>query len=175
MHSPLWASLFCRKKSSVVAANFLLPPLPTQHSTRWQLQAARSLSFVVSKRKQILSCRHFTGLQHFSEPPKQMASARETKLLHRAANISQRGETGWEQLWEHLRECHLMQQRKKRQRIIQGKDVRTKDTVQERCPEQEKSEKHNCNVRKQHGMGLVIHANVKGTGNKGNWAQRALP
>lgn len=56
----------------------------------------------------------------------------------------------------------------KRQRIIKGKDVRIKDMVQKRCPEREESGSHNWNVRKQHDVGLVICANAKSTGNKGN-------
>lgn len=65
-----------------------------------------------------------------------------------------------------------MQQRKKRQRIIQRKSVRIKDIAQERCPGWEESERHNWNVRKQRDRGLVIHANVKSTGNKGNEPRR---
>lgn len=173
MHSPLWASLFCCKKSSVVAANFLLPSLPTQHSTRWQLQAARSLSFAVSKRKRIVSCRSFTGLQHCSEPSKQKASARKKALTQSNKHFTARG--NWLRTTvQAFERVPAYSAGEKRQRIILGKDVRIKDRVQERCPAWEETERHNWNVRKPPGRGLVIHANVKSTGNKGNWAERVL-
>lgn len=46
--------------------------------------------------------------------------------------------------------------------------MRIKDIEQKRCPEQEESERQDWKVRKQHGTGLVIPANVKSRGNKGS-------